>query len=402
MKSESLKTQTEALVQFASNAAMPAAGGFGRLQSDGIVKKELGLETWINCRMAYVFALELLAGNQACKTEAELGQLALSETLNDSLYGGWVEAVGSSSVANSNKAGYAHAFVLLAAATLNAASVPGSDKLLHQVKEVISEKFWSEQEGACLESFSADWAKLEDYRGANSNMHMVEAFLACFDQTGEKIWLDRALRITDRLLNVVARENNWRLVEHFDSNWAPVLDYNSSHKDHPFRPFGGTVGHWFEWARLSIQLKWALESITEDPPSWLTEVAKELFQKALDDGWQTNGQPGFCYTVDWNGEPVVDLRMSWVICEAISAAEVLALELDQAKYQSWSEVFWNYALEYFPDREFGNWHSELDAQNRPSKIVWSDKPDVYHLYQALAFSRRTKAVSLISLFKENK
>jgi mannose/cellobiose epimerase-like protein (N-acyl-D-glucosamine 2-epimerase family) len=93
--------------------------------------------------------------------------------------------------------------------------------------------------------------------------------------------------------------------------------------------------------------------------------------------------------------------MSWVICEAISAAEVLALELDQTKYQGWSEVFWNYALEFFPDREFGNWHSELDAQNKPSKIVWSDKPDVYHLYQSLAFSRRTKAVSLISLFKED-
>jgi sulfoquinovose isomerase len=401
MNTESLKTQTEALVQFASHAAMPTAGGFGRLQSDGIINPELGLETWINCRMAYVFSLELLAGNQGCRAKAELGQLALSKTLQDSSYGGWVESVGLADEANTNKAGYAHAFVLLAASTLNAASVSGSNKLLQQIKEVISEKFWSEQEGACLESFSADWTNLEDYRGANSNMHMVEAFLACFDQTGEKLWLDRAVRITDRLLNVVARENQWRLVEHFDSNWVPDLEYNSSHKDHPFRPYGGTVGHWFEWARLSIQLKWALESVTKDAPPWLTEVATELFQKAIDDGWKANGQPGFCYTVDWDGKPVVDLRMSWVICEAISAAEVLALELDKTKYQGWSELFWSYALEFFPDREFGNWHSELDAQNRPSKIVWSDKPDVYHLYQSLAFSRRRKAISLISLFKED-
>ena len=402
MDLDSLETEKEALLQFAGNSANFNSLGFGRLQSDGTINLELGLETWINSRMAYVFALELLSGNESYRNEAELGYLALSETLQDRIQGGWVEAVGSSKSANSNKAGYAHAFVLLAAATLDAAGVTGSNGLLKQAQQVISEKFWSEEEGACLESFTSDWYELEQYRGANSNMHMVEAFLACFDQTGEQIWIDRALRITDRLINKVARENKWRLPEHFNQDWEPILDYNSSHKDHPFRPFGGTVGHWFEWSRLAIQLKWALQAATGKAPNWLTEAAESLFQQAVEDGWRANGQPGFCYTVDWDGNQVVDLRMSWVICEAISAAQVLSLELDQASYQSWAETFWDYALEVFPDKEFGNWHSELDGQNRPSKIVWSDKPDVYHLYQALAFSRKIKAISLVSLFKEDK
>jgi mannose/cellobiose epimerase-like protein (N-acyl-D-glucosamine 2-epimerase family) len=396
MESLGREAQRQELLQFASKGALPEIGGFGRLQSNGTVSASLGLETWINARMAYCFALELLRGSQEARPNAELGLLALSKTLHDEVNGGWVEAVGPGDIANTNKAGYAHAFVLLAASALEAAGVEGSSKLLLAAKQIIEKKFWSEHEQACIESFGADWSSTENYRGANSNMHMVEAFLACFDQTGEKVWLDRALKITDRLLNVSARENNWRLPEHFDTKWLPIMNYNTEQKDHPFRPFGGTVGHWFEWARLAIELKWALEQSAEQAPAWLQEVAVSLFQQGIKDGWAANDSPGFCYTVDWRGRPVVDLRMSWVICEAISASHVLALELNREHYQKWAQTFWDYALEYFPDLEDGNWHSELDNQNRPSKIVWSDKPDIYHLYQALEFSKQQKAVSLIS------
>ena len=396
------QSELEPLLRFAAGAAQDTQSGFGRLQSDGTVSAALGLETWINARMAYCFALEVLRGSATELPNAQLGCRALETTLHDGTHGGWVETVGPAEVANQNKAGYAHAFVLLAAAALSAAGIDGSSALLRSVKEVIETRFWSEPDGACVEGFSADWAASEDYRGANSNMHMVEAFLACFDQTGEKIWLHRALRITDRLLNVVARENNWRLPEHFDSNWTPLLDYNSDQKDHPFRPFGGTVGHWFEWARLAVQLKWALESSAENAPDWLTEVAVALYLQAIEDGWTADGSPGFCYTVDWAGKPVVDLRMSWVICEAISASHVLALELPGGHYEKWADTFWRYALEFFPDLEFGNWHSELDSRNRPSYLVWADKPDIYHLYQALEFSKKVKAVSLISAIEPNK
>ena len=42
---------------------------------------------------------------------------------------------------------------------------------------------------------TADWTVTEDYRGANSSMHMVEAFLAAAAATGDASWADRALRI---------------------------------------------------------------------------------------------------------------------------------------------------------------------------------------------------------------
>ena len=396
MDSTSLMQQKASLLEFATKGALPELGGFGRLQSDGTVTEKLGLETWINARMAYCFALEVLAGNEQLRDRAELACNALTSSLKDQINGGWVEAAGSKEISNSNKAGYAHAFVLLAASTLAATKINGASNLLRESIEVIEKHYWAEDQGACFESYSSDWSNLENYRGGNSNMHMVEAFMVCFDQTGDKKWLDRAYRITDRLLNVVARGNNWRLPEHYTADWQPILDYNSDNKAHPFRPYGATVGHWFEWARLSIEMKWAFERIGEKAPGWLTEVAVALYDQAIEDGWNRDGNPGFCYTVDWDGEPVVSLRMSWVICEAISASHVLALELNKSHYETWAKKFWAYALENFPDPKFGNWHSELDENNNPSKIVWSDRPDIYHLFQAFEFSKQVKAVSLVS------
>jgi mannose/cellobiose epimerase-like protein (N-acyl-D-glucosamine 2-epimerase family) len=396
MTPDSLSKMRAQILDFAKPGVSKKLGGFGRLQTDGSIDQSLGLETWINSRMAYCFALEVLRGNQEAVPFAKLGLESLTKTLHDGEHDGWFESTGAEGGKNPTKAGYAHAFVLLASSALAAAKIDGADKLLKNSMRIIDQYFWSEVDGANVESYNVDWSFSENYRGANSNMHMVEAFLACFDQTGERIWLERALSITDRILNVVARENDWRLPEHFDSNWMPVLDYNSDHKDHPFRPYGATVGHWFEWARLAIELHWGLEKEFGESPRWLPEVASKLFDQGIKDGWSADGAPGFCYTVDWDGKPLVRLRMSWVVCEAISAAYVLGLEFDKPDYSDWAEKFWEYALQYFPDDEVGNWHSELDANNRPSFTVWPDKADIYHLYQTLEFSRRHKAISLIS------
>lgn len=399
MDSSTLKTQKQEILRFGQAAALKQMGGFGRLRSDGTVDQSQGLETWINARMAYCYALEVLGGNQSARANAELGLVALSKTLHDQENDGWVEATLGQSP-NDTKAGYAHAFVLLASSALTAAGIEGAEKLLDSAKRIVSEKYWSNTQGACVESYNADWSVSEDYRGANSNMHMVEAFLACFDQTGEQVWLERALSITDRLLNVVARGNNWRLVEHFDANWNPQLDYNQEQKAHPFRPYGGTIGHWFEWSRLAIELKWALEKAKGSAPDWLQEVSVSLFDQGISDGWAVDGNPGFVYTVDWEGNPVVAERMSWVVCEALSAAYVLSIEVGKQNYEKWIDLLWEYSLEFFHDKKIGNWHMELDSNNLPSTRVWKDRPDIYHLYQTLEFANQKKAISLISSIGE--
>ena len=60
---------------------------------------------------------------------------------------------------------------------------------------------------------------------------------------------DQALRSTERVVHGWARERDWRLPEHFTADWTPLPDYNRDHPADPFRPYGVTVGHQFEWAR---------------------------------------------------------------------------------------------------------------------------------------------------------
>ncbi|WP_348235226.1 AGE family epimerase/isomerase, partial [Salmonella enterica] len=69
-----------------------------------------------------------------------------------------------------------------------------------------------------------------DYRGGNANMHAVEAFLIVYDFTHYKKWLDRALRIASVIIHDVARNVDFLVNEHFDSQWNTIRDYN---KDNP-------------------------------------------------------------------------------------------------------------------------------------------------------------------------
>ncbi len=182
-----------------------------------------------------------------------------------------------------------------------AAASAGDEALLGEALEVLETRFWDERAGALVDVFNRDWTELEAYRGANANMHGVEAMLA----TGDPLWHERAVRVTQRLV----RDNDPRLNEHFDADWRPLPDYNRDDPAHPFRPFGATVGHWFEWARLAYTLDAGFEA-----------DARRLFAAGVREGWDGDG---FVYTLDWDGRPVVRDRLSWVLCEAIAAAAVL-------------------------------------------------------------------------------
>ena len=87
-----------------------------------------------------------------------------------------------------------------------------------------------------MESWNADFTVSEPYRGANSNMHSVEAYLAAGDVTGDAVWRERAASIAARLIDRHARANSWRIPEHYDAEWRPLLDYNIDRPGDQFRP----------------------------------------------------------------------------------------------------------------------------------------------------------------------
>jgi len=384
-----LAEQATDLEAFARKSRLP--DGFGWQDSAGAVDREQPIHTWITCRMTFVFALAHLRGVPDSEGLVDHGLNALTGFLHDGEHDGWYASVDRDGRPHDErKAAYPHAFVVLAAAAASLAGRPGAAALLTAGLRVVQDRFWDESAGRTLESYAADWSDSEPYRGANSSMHMVEAFLAAGDATGDATWYERALRICTHLIHGVAADRDWRLPEHYTEDWTPRPDYNAERPADQFRPYGVTVGHLLEWARLLIHVEAALP----DPPAWLLAEAVALFDAATSRGWTVDGADGFVYTLDWHDRPVVRERMHWVTAEAIDTAAVLGRRTGDSRYADWYGAFWTFADRYFIDRVNGGWRHELDATNRPSSTVWSGKPDTYHAYQATLIPRLPMAPSL--------
>ncbi len=380
-----LESETDRLLGFARASAVP--GGFGWLDDAGTVDAARHLPLWVTCRMTHVFALGTLLGRPGCGPLVDHGVRALTETFRDAEHGGWFSVVGPDGPVDDGKAAYPHSFVVLAASSAAAAGRPGARELLTEALAVQAKHFWDDDAGMVTESWDRAFTEQEEYRGVNANMHTVEAYLAAADVTGDDVWLNRALRITERVVHAFARDNDWRIPEHFDPRWEAQLDYNLEEPAHAFRPYGATIGHWLEWSRLTLHVRSAITQRGRAAPEWLLPDASALFDAAVREGWSVDGAPGFVYTVDWQGRPVVRERMNWVVCEGIAAAAALYSITFDPSYDGWYRLWWDHAAESFCDLDGGSWWHELGPDLEVSRGTWSGKPDVYHTVQATLIPR---------------
>jgi mannose/cellobiose epimerase-like protein (N-acyl-D-glucosamine 2-epimerase family) len=370
------------LIDFGRGAVLPG-GGFGWLDVNGDIDVTHACPLYLNSRMTYVFALAHLQGEPGAESLAASGLGALASRYADRENGGWFSSIDlSGRVVDDTKTNYAHAHTLLAAASAVAAGIPGADTVLAAAAAIIERRFWSDAEGCALESWNAGFTELEPYRGANSNMHSVEAYLAAGDVTGAQVWHARAASIADRLINGQARGHSWRVPEHYDENWKPRPDYNLDRRDDTFRPYGTTPGHSFEWARLLLSLE-AAQAAQAAPEAWLLEAATALFDTAVADAWSRDGHPGPIYTVDADGQPVVTSRLHWVACEAVLAADALHRRTGEERFAADAARWWDEISRFFVDTHGGSWWHELSPDLNPATSTWSGKPDLYHAYQAV-------------------
>jgi mannose/cellobiose epimerase-like protein (N-acyl-D-glucosamine 2-epimerase family) len=383
-----LEGEGDRLLQF-SRASRHPGGGFAWLDGEGRPELDRPVELWITCRMTHVFSLGHLMGRPGCGPLADHGVRSLAGLFRDAIHGGWYAKVaGDGSPTAGDKTAYEHAFVVLAAASATCAGRPGARELLDDALSVMLDRFWDDEHGMVVEQWDETFSTLDAYRGVNANMHTVEAFLAAADSVGDQATrndlLHRALRIVSRVVHDLGPAHSWRLPEHFDEAWTPLLDYNIDTPAHPFRPYGATIGHWLEWARLALHLRAALGP---SAPDWLLDDAVSLFDASVREGWAVDGSDGFVYTVDWEGSPVVRERMHWVAAEATATAASLHRATGDALYAGWYATWWDHLADVFIDQEQGSWRHELDAENRPSALVWEGKPDTYHAFQATLVPR---------------
>lgn len=380
-----LEAETDRIFDFGRRSRVTT--GFGWLDNVGSVVVEKPTELWITARMTHTFALASLMGRPGANTLVDHGIGALQTAFRDREFGGWFASVDDSGPVDDSKSGYAHSFVVLAAASAVAAGRPDAPALLEDALAVADGRFWDQDANMCFDSWDRRFSETESYRGGNSSMHSVEAYLIAADVTGNVRWLERALHIAEVLIHGFARNNHYRVFEHFDPAWNPLPEYNTDHRADRFRAYGSTPGHWTEWARLLLHIEAGLRSRGMQAPAWLADDARGLFDAACRDAWEPDGHPGFVYSVDWHGHPVVTSRIRWVPVEAIGGAAALYRATGDEKYAQWYERIWDHVHEHFIDYRNGSWWQELDANGEVSSSVWDGKADIYHLMHCLLVPR---------------
>lgn len=382
------------LIEFYRAARHPM-GGFGALDNNGVLTAGAVPDTVLTARLVHCFSLATMQGIPGTADLAAEGVTALLSLFHDDISGGWFsvplalakDTSGTPPDSELAKMAYVHVFVGLAGASAHMAHIPNSDRLLAEALDMLETHFWSEKQGALIDGFSRDWQQQEAYRGANSNMHATELFLALADVLGEPLWRQRALAIITRIIHDEAAQHNGCLLEHFDASWHPQPDYNRNRPMDQLRPFGITPGHACEWSRLMLELEAALQAHNEGVPAWLFPDAAQLFNAGIHHGWHIDHAPGLIYTHDIDGQPVVHQRVHWTLAEAASAASAFLKRTGEARYETLYRTLWDYIAHYLIDQQHGSWWHELDAQNRPDHRLWQGKPDLYHALQCTLIPR---------------
>ena len=152
--------------------------------------------------------------------------------------GGWVHLLNpDGSVADAKHDAYDHAFMLLALGWYYRASRdPRALDWIARTLRFMDETLW-DSAGACW--FEDDKHGLP--RRQNPHMHLLEAFMALFEATGDAAFLGRAQAMVALFSERFFRNKTKTLCEFFDNSWKPASGLDGRIVE---------PGHHFEWVWL--------------------------------------------------------------------------------------------------------------------------------------------------------
>jgi len=270
--------------------------------------------------------------------------------------GGYAWVLNDKEIQDSTNYCYGLAFVLLAYSTAYKAGLSEAKNYIDETFNLMEKYFWSADDGLYYDEISADWSRVSEYRGQNANMHSCEALIMAFEATQEEKYLQRALLIARNICQRQAKLADGLIWEHYNSDWQIDWLFNKDTPDDLFRPWGFQIGHLTEWAKLLI----ILERYADE--DWLLIRAQELFDVAVNKGWNSNSG-GLVYGIDPDGNVCDGDKYFWVQAESIAAAALLAKRTGNMSYWGWYNRIWEYSWNHMVDHEYGAWFRILDSDN---------------------------------------
>ena len=373
-----------ALVAFASRSK--ARVGFAFLRADGQVDLGRPLDARISARMTHVFALAQMRGIEGAAHLVDHGLAALAGPLcapNGSWYAEVVPTSENSAtpVPRAVLSQRAQSAMIGAAA---AAAMVGHEEargLLADLEADQDQRWWDACAGAVREEIDAATGARSPLRRLSTNLDTAQAYLAAWEATGERVWFDRARSIL-RLVGEIAARCAFALPDLYDEEWRPLPASCDQAPVELIRPGDTLPGLGFKAARLIGQTYAILTHMGEKPGPWMIDTATALYDRALADGWTTEGVGGIVYTLDPTGSVAAPQRM----CEAASAARVLAevvdssraedLAVDYARAIAWADSHARAGM--------GRWIHEVAPDGSVSMLVWEGRPDALTAARMLA------------------
>ncbi len=378
----------EALVSFASRSK--ARVGFAFLRADGHVDLGRPLDARISARMTHVFALAQMRGIEGAAHLVDHGLAALTGPLRGP-GGSWYSEVVPTSetsatpVPRSVLSQRAQSAMIGAAAAALMAGHAEASTLLADLETDQDRRWWDPNVGAVREEIDPATGARSPLRRLSTNLDTAQSYLAAWEATGNRVWFDRARSIM-RLVGEIAARSGFALPDLFDEEWRPLPPTSDQPPLELIRPADTLPGLGFKAARLIGQIHAILTHMGEPPGPWMLDTAVSLYECAHADGWSDDGVGGIVYTLDATGVVVAPERMHWVVCEAASAARVLAelvdpdrvedMAVDYARAVAWADSHARAGV--------GRWIHEIAPDGSVSMRVWEGRPDALTAARMLA------------------
>ncbi|TDH37966.1 phosphoheptose isomerase [Pseudohoeflea suaedae] len=275
---------------------------------------------------------------------------------------GWIHTFNTDgSVQDDRRDTYDQFFVLFALAWLwRATKWPEAKEWAERTVAYIDGNLADTENGGFFEASQGT-----DYRRANPHMHALEAFLAWYEATGEKTYLQRAEKMVDLFRDHFFDPETWSVTEYFAPDWSPATD-----REAQIEP-----GHHYEW--IWLLLRYAKMS----GDTQVRDYCRKLYATSHAFG-HARGTDAVCDRMSPDGSNMSGTSRLWPQTEALKAglrARADGLPGDETLFIRMLDVIFN---RYLVTPVKGGWFDQLDARGR---VISADMPTstFYHVFCAL-------------------